>query len=137
MKWIVSDLQNQIIGDTSTDMIIGFSIGALQAYLLAQKLKFKKVILCSMSAVLGTDLRAYPRKRIHQIFSAQHREMGRMKYAKLASTNVTLLFGEKELDLLKERSMAIAKQNRVKAIEIKGADHELDSVYLKTLRKYI
>jgi len=131
---IVADLRNQIGTNTSHDMIFGFSIGALLAYLLAQKILFGKVIICSISPTLGPDLKTYPLKEVRKAFPAHYKEMGKMGYSKLASKNVVLLYGEKEQAILKKRSIKIAKRQRFKFVEIKGGEHILNNAYLGAIK---
>ena len=63
--------------------------------------------------------------------------MSKIEYGKLINKNVYIFYGSKESDILKLRSRQIAKENHIKAIEIKAADHELDGAYLRRLRSYL
>ena len=128
---IIEKIEKQIIEPSENDTILGFSIGALQSYLLAQRLRFKRVILYSISSVLGEDLISYPKRETLRIFSpSQHKEIFKKKYSKMK--NAVLLYGEKEPEILKKRSRWIGR-----FVEIRGADHVLDDVYINTLKKFL
>ena len=128
---IIKNITRQIALPSSDDVIFGFSIGALQAYLVARKLKFNKIILCSISSVLENDLQTYSKSEALKIFSPlQCREMRGVRYYKLK--NSILLYGEKESEITQTRSKSLGK-----IVEIKEGDHVLDNAYINTIKKYL
>lgn len=134
---IVKEIENQIPTPCSRDTILGFSIGALQAYLVARRLGFTHAILCSLSPVLGKDLSLYRKKELSDFSPIQLREMKNMNYPPLATKRVTLLYGEKEYVAVKNRAKKLAKRNGYRALEIKNADHDLDNTYLEGIKKVL
>lgn len=134
---IIQKIEKQIARPCSEDTILGFSIGALQTYLVAQHLTMKHVILCSMSPILGADLQSYSKKEVRDLSPTQYKEMSRVDYSPLATLKVTLLYGEKESDVLKKRSIQLGGRKGFTSIEVKGADHELNRTYLNAIKEIL
>ena len=138
IKEIIRGIESQILQPAQNDIILGFSIGALMAYIIAEHIKFKYVILCSLSAVIGNELKGYDRVDVERIFSAsQLREMAKMKYGSLKPNRAILLYGENESKILKNLSNKVGRRKGNSVIEIKAGEHELNQKYLKALKKVI
>lgn len=133
LKEIVSSLEKQIKPPHSSVTILGFSIGALLAYQMARHFKFRHLILCSLSPTLGRDLSKHDQRAITDLTPTQYREMSRMNYGKLKTRKVSILYGERENESLKNRSDQIAKKLKRKAIEVKNGDHLMDNSYVDAL----
>ncbi len=128
---IVESIETQISKPSERDVVLGFSIGATLAYLLATRLRFRKVILCSLSAVLGADLATYTRSDLERVFTkSQILEMRRLKYGKLNCKSASVLYGELEPRVLRRRSQVIGRRSGHTCTEVAGAEHELESDYL-------
>ncbi len=134
---IIHTIAKQIKRPCATDIVIGFSIGALQAYQLATILKFKKLIICSLSTILGKDLSMLPRQEFKDLSDAQYKELLHMRYGKLKTTKGTILYGEKESLLLRKRSQRLGKRKGYSVVKIKDGDHILDAQYVKAIEKAI
>jgi hypothetical protein len=134
---ILEKISNQIIKPYSNDTILGFSIGALQAYLLARKLKFKQAVLCSLSPILGDDLLFYKKKDLTDLSPIQYREMKKLQYPRLATKKVVLFYGEKEHSVVKNRTKKLGRRKGYRVIEIKKTDHDFNSVYTKAVEKVL
>ncbi len=134
---ILKKIEEQIAKPCGRDVILGFSVGALQAYLLARRLDFKHAILCSLSPVLGKDILLYRKKELSDFSLVQRREMKKMNYPPLATKKVTLLYGGKEHITVKNRAKRLSKRKGWRAIEIRNADHDLGDAYLKGIKKVL
>ena len=136
-KRIVQDIGKQIARPCHRDVILGFSVGALQAYQLATSIKFGKVLICSISTMLGSDLSSVPKNCMPDLSWSQYREMTAMKYTPLVNKKVIILYGENESSILKSRSMKIGKRLGCKVIKIKRANHVMNSLYIDALRRFL
>ncbi|HEY4503986.1 MAG TPA: hypothetical protein VJJ28_02665 [Candidatus Paceibacterota bacterium] len=134
---IIEKIKNQIIRPCSNDTILGFSVGAIQAYGIAIYLKMHHVILCSMSPILGDDLSFYSKREVADLSKIQYAEMSKINYPPLTSKKATLFYGEKESDILKKRSIILGKRKGYKTIEIKNCGHELSKIYLEQIQKVL
>jgi esterase/lipase len=123
----------QIKKPTKNDILIGFSMGALFAYILNTKIKFKKVIICSIPPVLEKDLDVFSQKRSFFLFSKKEiEEFHKIKYAKPKSP-VIFVCGEKENKETIEKTKWLAKKFKSKSIIVKNTDHNLNNKYIKTI----
>ena len=123
----------QIKKPTKNDILIGFSMGALFAYILNTKIKFKKVIICSIPAILENDLEKFPKKEVSKIFSQiEIKEFGQIKYTKPRSLTV-FICGDKENKETIEKTKWLAKKFKSKSIIVKNTDHNLNNKYIKTI----
>lgn len=134
---ITQKIKEQIIKPCSNDTLFGFSIGALQAYQVARYLNIGHVILCSISPILGSDLLSYPKNEVTDLSLSQYKEMSKMNYATLVSKKISLLYGDKESEILKNRCIRLGTRKRYTAIEIKNAGHILDEIYLRAVKKVL
>lgn len=134
---ILDNIEKQIIKPCSEDILLGFSVGALEAFLISRKLKFGKLILCSMSPILGKDILLYNKNEIKDISLQQYKELQKIGYMKIKSKSVVLFYGSKEHEFVKNRSKVLGKRNGYKAIEIEGATHDLNEVYFNVLKKFL
>ena len=134
---VIARAKNQIIGDISKDIILGFSIGGLVAYQLSTKIKFKKVIVCSICSILEGDLNLYPQEEANKIFtSKQIKEISSLKYEAPLSPLV-LFFGIKETKQVIRRSKILNKKFGGAIFKIKGTGHDLSGKYLEEVKRVI
>lgn len=126
-------IMEQIKKPTKNDILIGFSMGALFAYILNTKIKFKKVIICSIPAILENDLDKFSKKEISKIFSqTEIKEFNQIKYTK--PKNLTIfIYGDKENKETIEKSKCLAKKFKCKSVVIKDTKHELSEEYVKVI----
>ncbi len=123
----------QIKKPTKNDILIGFSMGALFAYILNTKIKFKKAIICSIPAILENDLDKFSKKEVSKIFSSKEiKEFNQLKYTK--PKNLTIfIYGDKENKETIEKSKCLAKKFKCKSVVIKNTKHELSDEYIKVV----
>jgi predicted esterase YcpF (UPF0227 family) len=123
----------QIKKPTKNDILIGFSVGALYAYIISTQIKFKKVIICSIPPVLEKDLDVFSKKEVSFLFSKKEiEEFHKIKYAKPKSP-VIFVCGEKENKETIEKTKWLAKKFKSKSIIVKNTDHNLNNKYIKTI----
>ena len=134
---ILGKIEKQIKKPYSNDTIIGFSIGALQAYLLARKIKFNKLILCSISPILGQDLLLWKKKDLIDISPIQYKEMKKLPYPPLATKKIMLFYGGKEHPIVKNRVKKLGERKGYRVIEIKNAAHDFNDIYIKAVEKVL
>lgn len=115
------------------DILFGFSIGAVLAFEIASKLHFKKVFICSMTALLENDTDEYPPHAVHSLFTkAEVAQFKRMRYKKPLSP-IVYFYGAKERPEMKHRTNILHKKFGGKVVAIPHTDHELSDVYLKKI----
>ncbi len=126
-------IMEQIKRPTKNDILIGFSMGAVFAYILNTKIKFKKVIICSIPAILENDLDKFSKKEVSKIFSSiEIKEFSQIKYTK--PKNLTIFIcGDKENKETIEKSKCLAKKFKCKSVVIKNAKHELGEKYVRVV----
>ena len=133
----IVEVKKQIVGDSSMSTILGFSTGALIVYKIAEEVRFKKVIICSISPVLGKDIMLYPESDRNEAFSKQEIvELRKMKYGKMISPAV-LVFGENEDKMVISRSKKLLMKNNANVITVKNGKHALDAAYLKVIKQLL
>ena len=122
--------------------ILGFSYGAMLAFIASVKIKPKMQILCSLSPYFKEDLSHIPNtwklyagiKRIND-----HKNCSFNQLAKKTECKTTLLVGSKELKpVLRRANEAHKKLKNSKLIIIEGAKHKIaQKEYQKALKKII
>jgi pimeloyl-ACP methyl ester carboxylesterase len=126
---------------SATNYVLGFSYGAVTAFLTANELKPKKIFLCSLSSAFKEDMRSI------KPWVAKYLGKGRVEDSKLLSgralakgLNVpsVIFYGEKEgkqYPQLKKRCTETAKlAKNSKLVVAPSAPHQIDhSEYKKAL----
>jgi hypothetical protein len=126
-------ISKQIKKSSSNDILIGFSIGAVFVYIISQKKKFKKVLICSILPILEKDIKQFPGKEILKIFSQNEiEEYSSFKYKKLIN-NTTFLCGDKELETTIKKAKWLYKNFGGKILIVKDGKHNLDSIYIEKI----
>lgn len=133
----IEEAKNQMVDVSFQDVILGFSIGALVAYQLASQFKFKKAVICSMSAILDKDLSFYSKKDQGKAFSEEQiKEFNKMKYGRPISPLV-IFYGALEGSEVAERSKKLYKKYGGNLISIEKGKHRLIGDYLEMVKKYL
>ncbi len=133
----IKQARSQIIKPSSKDIILGFSVGALIAYQLASKIKFKLAVICSISSVLEKDLLLYPKKEVEKIFNpAQIKELNKMSYGHPISP-IILFYGALETPQVIKRSQKLHKRLGGNLISVGKCQHQLSGDYLEAVKKQL
>lgn len=103
------------------DIIVGFSMGGLIAYCLAELYPFKKLICNSLSPCLGGDLK---KMRGWKNLGLPVEEMNKMQYVESLAKKTFFIIGKKENKVLIERSKKLAKLNKGRLI-VANAGHRI------------
>lgn len=137
----ISNLINSAIKKIGEDSIIfGFSTGALLAYILSTKIPMRKIILASVSPLLGTDIK-HLQKEVNKFFGKKTtQELNTMTYGKSLAKKAVFLYGQKEVgegDMLIKRTKNLHKKFKGKKslIVISNTDHELNDAYIEKITK--
>lgn len=121
---------------TGNDFVLGFSYGAVVAFMTAPQIKPKRLFLCSISNTFNEDLKDMDKKRDLIIkFIGKRRFLDAQnisadKIAQEIKTPVDIFIGEKEMANLqfKKRNYSIHKIiKQSKLILIKDTDHEINN----------
>ncbi len=123
-------VSSQIFKPEKDSIIIGFSFGAVIAYLIARKFKFKKVIFASLS----------PLKMItHKELLEEYRKHMSLKEAKILTDDVLSI--KINLNKLKTKYVALKGSREEKEILadyiVQGVGHRLDANYIESVIKLI
>lgn len=132
----LSKANKQIKKPAQTDVILGFSIGALIAYKLATKIKFKKAVICSISPILEKDLNLYPPKEVVRAFTTkQIKELNKTSYDTSISP-ISIVYGSLEGKECIKRSKALNEINKNLSFlkSVRGSKHRLDGDYLNFVK---
>lgn len=118
---MVDNICSQIHMDTN-DIIIGFSIGAIIANMVAFKKNAKKVILCSYPNI-SFEIKNLPREQMSDITDQQLQEIKDI----LPIKGSMLLYGDGESEDLKELSLKFG------GVEVNDTGHELSNNYIDAI----
>ncbi|NCU28603.1 MAG: hypothetical protein EOM85_02960 [Candidatus Moranbacteria bacterium] len=130
-------VRDQLKSPTNKSIILGFSMGALFAYILASEIKFEKVIVCSISPILENDLDFYAPEDVHKLFTDREiKEFKRWKYKKIKCPAI-FMCGDKEGEEETFRTKELHKKNGGKIVIIKGQTHKLNKKYLREIKKFL
>jgi len=123
--------------------ILGFSFGAMIAFLAATKVEVEGLILCSLSPYFQEDLPKVRKNLLSPIQKERYEDFSTLRCAALAkqikAKQVLMVYGSKEARPLKKRvNTAFTQITKKKKylMSIKEADHTLgDKRYLNTLHQ--
>lgn len=133
IKIILEQLKKPV----SKDILVGFSMGALYAYIISAQIKFGKVIICSISPVLKNDLDKYSKKEVSLVFSKKEiDEFRQTKYIKPKSPTI-FVCGDKEKEETIEKTKWLAKKFKSKLVVVTNTDHDLNNKYIKTIEQLV
>lgn len=123
--------------------ILGFSYGAVIAFMTATELKPKKIYLCSLSPHFKEDIHAmkpWIKKLVGKRRIADAKRQSALSTAKKLTTPSVIFYGEaeaKKFPQIKIRAIETAKYGKkVKLINVKDAPHKIDHPeYIKAIIK--
>ncbi len=121
-------------------ILFGFSWGAMISLLSAREIKPKSQILCSLSPYFKEDLSDLP--KISYKFMGKKRfddfkKISLDETARNIKTKTILVVGSEEGEILQKRVRGANNKICSELIVVKGANHNLDKLYLGTLEKII
>ena len=121
---------------SAENYILGFSYGAVIAFLTASTLAPKGIFLCSLSPDFEEDrifMNSEEKKYIGKRRYADTKKRSSSKIAKNLKTPVVIFYGEKEGDkypALKKRAKETARlAQKSKLIVVKDAPHQIEAVF--------
>ena len=128
---------------TDNDYILGFSYGAVIAFITASELRPKKVYLCSLSSDFQEDvcdMKPWIQKMIGKKRMADIKKRSARDIAKNLDIPLVIFFGEKEGEMypqLKMRCEETAKlAKNSKLVVVKNAPHDISySEYREAIKK--
>ncbi|MCC7436412.1 hypothetical protein IT402_00860 [Candidatus Nomurabacteria bacterium] len=130
-------VDRQINKVSSKDIILGFSAGALIAYKMSVKFKFKLAIICSISAIIENDLSMYPKKEVDKIFTkSEINDLNKIKYGKAKSKTIFII-GSNESKEVISRSKKLYEKNNSTLIYIGNQGHSFSGKYVDRVKKEI
>lgn len=150
IKWkyrTMSDYINQFLKiyqnfDNKNSLIIGFSFGAMVAFIASQKIRPKKLILCSLSPYFNEDLKKLRKGWKKYVGKRRVKDLNNYScnvLSKKIDCETILLVGDKEDKFIQKRVIKVGnKIKRGKVYFIKNAGHDIaNKNYLKELLKHI
>lgn len=120
-------------------VVLGFSFGAYIAVNSARDIKFKKLLLCSLSSYFRDDISKLPALAYRILGKRRMKDFKKYAFLSAPQTPAVFFVGDKDLPMVVERTEKAYKQWRgPKKLEIiNGAEHEIDKKYLEAIKKYI
>ena len=123
--------------------IIGFSFGAMIAFLASTKVNTSGLILCSLSPYFREDVKKTSINNISPMGKLQHQDFSKLKSSMLArqskAKQTLLLYGARESKPLIRRVTKTYKQlvsTDKYLIQVRAADHNIgDKRYLQTIHQ--
>lgn len=119
-------------------IVVGFSFGAYIAAIASEKIKFKKIILASLSPYFKKDLKYLP-AIAHKILGKKRiDDFKKYDFPKKTTAPVLFLVGDKDMPLvIKSIHQSYKKwQGIKKIIVIKNAEHDLNNkLYLDSIKE--
>lgn len=132
---------NKVSKNQSSDkesIVVGFSFGAYITAIASEKIKFKKIILASLSPYFKKDLKHLP-IIAHKILGKKRMDdFKKYDFPKKTTTPVLFLVGDKDIPIvIKSARQSYKKwQGRKKIIVIKNAEHDLNNkLYLDSIKE--
>lgn len=129
--------------NTKEKYILGFSFGAMIAFIASTKVKVSGLILCSLSPYFKEDLSKINYNRISPLMTERYQDFLRLNCATLAkqikAKQILMLYGSKEVRSLKKRVFdafdQIPSVNKY-LFPIKNAEHDIaDRRYLNKIHQ--
>ena len=120
----------------SSDIIVGFSLGALFAYVLATEIKFKKALICSISAVLGEDTKLFTKTEMKFFTKEQLKELPKLKYKK-PITEIIYFSASKEMNEMTQRPKKLHELYGGLNVSIGKWGHKFSGPYIKAVKNFL
>ena len=147
IKWdykTMTDYVNQFkkIANKNPDYVLGFSFGAMIAFITANDVKPKCLILCSLSPWFKEDLPYIPKRWRRYVGKKLWKDLNKYSFNKIVKNNklkVILLVGEKEgKECIRRAKLANKKLEHSKLITIEKTRHKMsDERYLNKIKEVI
>lgn len=118
--------------------IMGFSVGALIASILANRFNFKQVFLCSMSPYFGEDIVFLPDDTKEYLGKSFTEDAKLYSFPVEISSEVVFMFGDKDWSMAIEKAQKRCenlKSNGKRFILVSDTGHELTNKYIQTIQR--
>lgn len=123
--------------------ILGFSLGAMVAFVASTKVKTSGVILCSLSPYFQEDVSIVKRRLMSPLMIERYDDFDKLHSKTLAkkikTRQVHMLYGAKEAKSLKKRvneTFGHIRSTRKHIIQIQQTEHTIGSMrYLQTIQQ--
>lgn len=123
-------------GVGKNDIILGFSIGGLVAYILSTRIRFNKSLVCSMSSILGEDAKKFSKTEKELFTKDQLKEISAMNYKKPKSETFYFV-ASKESPIMSERPKKLHELYGGTYISIGKWGHKFSGKYLDVVKKFL
>ena len=117
--------------------VFGFSTGALIAYQISAQIPIKKGLFCSVSPILGNDIPKKERAYIKLFSKESVDELKKSDYGISLAEQPIFFCGDKEGRKLTGRTRKLSQLSDGQTIVIKNNEHELNSIYIKEVVKFL
>lgn len=120
-------------------VVLGFSFGAYIAINATQNIKFKKLLLCSLSPYFRDDITKLPALAYKILGARRMKDFRKYAFPSVSQEPAVFFVGDKDLSMVVERTKKSYKQwHSPKKLEIvRGAEHVIDKKYLERIKRYI
>ncbi len=119
-------------GYKEEDYIVGFSLGALIAYVISTRLKFKHSFVISMTSILGEDTKLFGKYERSLFTKKQLQELSFFEYKK-PKNPITYLNAGNESKEMRQRPEKLTIQYGGEYILVGKAKHSLKGDYLERI----
>lgn len=127
--------------NTRKKYILGFSYGAMIAFIASTRVSTSGLILCSLSPYFNEDVSKFDNKAVSSLMEERYRDFSKLHYATLAkkikAKQVLMLYGKQEARTLIKRvveSFDEIESPHKRLIPIKKAEHNIaDKRYILTI----
>ena len=121
-------------------ILLGFSFGAYLAILLAKEIKFKKLILCSLSPYFRDDIQHLPQFAHKMLGKRRIKDFQKYPFPKDILTPAVFFVGGKDSPLVIQRTHKAYKtwKGKKQLEVIQNAEHSIDNkLYLAAIQKQL
>jgi esterase/lipase len=135
---LVNDAKKQIsqYKIRKEDIIVGFSMGALIAYMISTKIKFQKVLICSITAILGEDTHFFTEVEKKYFSNKQLKELAKLKYKKPISP-VIYFSASKESKEMTQRPKKLHEKYGGLYISVGRWPHSFSGKYIEVVKRFL
>ncbi len=131
--------------DAPKKYILGFSYGAMIAFVASTKVSVSGLILCSLSPYFSEDISSIQDKNISSLMEARFKDFSTLHFSalvkKLKTKQVLMLYGKQEARVLVRRVLKAFEQIDSKhksLMSIKKTEHDIsDEKYISTISKAV
>jgi len=137
-KWLLDFKEFLKKFEKVNPVILGFSFGAYIVIISAKDFKFSKIISCSLSPYFKEDIKNLP-PIVYKILGQKRiNDFKNYDFPKNLDTPIIFLVGDKDMNMVIQRSLSAYKKYKgdKKVIKIKGAEHDLNNKnYIDEIKK--